>query len=116
MADLLKSERACTHIAVLCYNDATAIGADDAVIAVKRQSEVMVLSQGAIEPVRKRIGQARSAIRVAVAHFPERFGSKLVPAVQRMLSGESVASPVYIEPVLLTSANVRQYPKLAAAV
>jgi ABC-type sugar transport system substrate-binding protein len=116
MTDLLQSERACMRIAVLCYNDATAIGADDAVVAAKRQSQAMILSQGATEPVRKRIGQARSAIRVAVAHFPERFGSKLIPVVQRVLSGESVAGPVYIEPALLTSANVRQYSSLAASI
>jgi len=115
ISDLLQSEKA-ARIAVLCYNDANAMGADDAAIAAKRQSQVMVLSQGGAEAVRKRIGRADSAIRVAVAHFPERFGFRLIPVVQRILEGQSVASPIYIEPALLTRANCRDYAKLAAAV
>jgi hypothetical protein len=92
------------------------MGADDAVTAAQRQKHAMILSQGATEPVRQRIEQSRSAIEAAVAHFPERFGSKLIPVVQRVLSGESVAGPLFVQPVLLTRANVRQYPKLAALV
>jgi hypothetical protein len=40
----------------------------------------------------------------------------LIPAVQRILEGQPVASPVYIEPALLTRANCREYSKLVAAV
>ena len=116
MADLLQSERASMRIAVLCYNDATAMGADDAVAAAQRQRHAMILSQGATEPVRQRIEESRSSIQAAVAHFPERFGLRLIPVVQRVLSGESVVGPVFIQPVLLTRANVRQYSKLAALV
>jgi ribose transport system substrate-binding protein len=115
ISDLLQSEKA-ARIAVLCYNDANAMGADDAVIAAKRQAQVIILSQGGTEAVRKRIGRSDSAIRVAVAHFPERFGSRLIPAVQRILEGQPVASPVYIEPALLTRANCHEYSKLVAAV
>jgi ABC-type sugar transport system substrate-binding protein len=92
------------------------MGADDAVIAAKRQAQVVILSQGGTEAVRQRIGRSDSAIRVAVAHFPERFGSRLIPVVQRILEGQPVASPIYIEPVLLTPANCREYSKLVAAV
>jgi len=115
MADLLKGEKA-TKIAVLCYNDATAMGADDAVMAAKRRRQVMILSQGGAEPVRRRIDRKDSAISVAVAHFPERFGSRLVPAVQSILNGHSVASPIYIEPALLTASNCHLYQRLMTAV
>ena len=115
MTDLLEGEKA-AKIAVLCYNDATAMGADDAVIAANRRRQVMILSQGGAEPVRRRIGRSDSAIAAAVAHFPERFGGRLVPVVQSILSGQQVGSPIYLEPALLTATNCRDYPKLRAAV
>ena len=115
MTDLLEGEKA-AKIAVLCYNDATAVGADDAVIAANRRRQVMILSQGGAEPVRRRIGRSDSAIAAAVAHFPERFGCRLVPVVQSILNGQQVGSPIYLEPALLTASNCRLYQKLMASV
>ncbi len=109
MTGFLKQHPKARHTAVLCYNDSTALGALQAVNAAGRSGDVLILSQGGASEVRKEIRKARTPMWGAVAHFPERFGTQLVPMAQRMLRGEPTPNTVYTEAVLLTRSNINHY-------
>lgn len=104
------------RIAVLCYNDLNALGALRAFEEAGRSDHGAILSQGGVEPIRAVLRKSRSPIWSAVAHFPERFGERLIPHLVRLLRGESVPATIYTEHVLLTRANIdRYYPAVTRA-
>jgi ribose transport system substrate-binding protein len=104
------------RIAVLCYNDVNALGALRAAEELGRVDQTAILSQGAVAEVRACLRKARSPLWSAVAHFPERFGERLIPHIVRVLRGESTPPTIYTEHVLLTRSNVdRYYPAARAA-
>ncbi len=109
MREVLERFPRARHIAVVCYNDVNALGALRAVEAAGRGDHVAILSQGAAGDVREQLRKRRSALWSAVAHFPDRFGEKLIPLMLRVLRGEEVPSTTYTDHVLLTSANVGRY-------
>ncbi len=100
------------RIAVLCYNDANALGALQAAEGLDRADHVAILSQGGVADVRAALRKARSPMWSAVAHFPERFGERLMPHVLHVLRGEPTPPVIYTEHVLLTKSNLdRYYPQ-----
>lgn len=101
------------RIAILCYNDLNALGALRAVEEAGRGDHAAILSQGAVEPVRIALRKARSPIWSAVAHFPERFGERLIPHIVRVLRGETAPSTIYTDHVLLTRSNLDRYYPVA---
>ena len=104
------------RIALLCYNDLNALGAVRAVEEAGRADQAAILSQGAIEPVRAALRKGRSPLWSAVAHFPERFGERLIPHLLGILRGETTPATIYTDHVLLTRSNVdRYYPPIAKA-
>ena len=109
MRDILQESDSTHHIAVLCYNDANALGAMHATEETGRTKDVQILSQGGIADVRAELRKPRSPLWGAVAHFPEQFGAKLIPLVLRTLSGDSLPATNYTEHVLLTRTNVDRY-------
>lgn len=109
MHEVLHSHEQARHIAVLCYNDVNALGALRAVEAAGRADHVAILSQGGVAEVRAHLRKRRSAMWGAVAHFPERFGERLIPVVLRILRDEAVPAATYTEHVLLTRSNIARY-------
>jgi ribose transport system substrate-binding protein len=109
MVELLAKHPRARRIAVLCYNDLNAIGALQAAEACGRTKDVQIVSQGAVAEVRDAILRKGSPLWGAVAHFPERFGAKLIPLVQGVLRGDPVPQTTYTEHVLLTRENLRRY-------
>jgi len=102
------------RIAVLCYNDLNAIGALRATEESDRADHVAILSQGGVAEVRAALRKAHSCMWSAVAHFPERFGERLVPVLTAILQGEPAPATVFTEHVLLTRSNIdRYYPATA---
>jgi ribose transport system substrate-binding protein len=97
------------RIAVLCYNDLNALGALRASEESGRAEHVAILSQGGVSEVRAALRKAHSPMWSAVAHFPEKFGERLVPNIVRMLRGEAVPPTIFTEHVLLTRSNVDRY-------
>ena len=97
------------RIAVLCYNDRNALGALQAAEECGRAENVAILSQGGVAEVRAALRKSRSPIWSAVAHFPERFGERLIPHVIGLLRGEPTPATIYTEHVLLTKTNVDRY-------
>jgi ribose transport system substrate-binding protein len=108
MLDLLRENARSRRIAVLSYNDVNAVGALRAVDEAGRSNDVRIVSQGGIAEVREAIKQG-GALWGAVAHFPERFGSRLIPLVRGILRGDPVPQTTYTDHVLLTRANLRRY-------
>jgi ribose transport system substrate-binding protein len=109
MREVLAKYSKSRHIAVLCYNDVNALGALAAVEQADRTDDVVILSQGGVEDVRAHLRKRRSAIWGAVAHFPEKFGQRLIPVALRLLRGEAAPAVTYTDHVLLTRANVGRY-------
>lgn len=107
--DFLRTHPRARRIAVLCYNDLNAMGAFRATEECGRAADVRIVSQGGVAEVRAAIASRGSPLWGAVAHFPERFGARLVPLIQSILRGEPVPQTVFTEHVLLTRANLRQY-------
>jgi ABC-type sugar transport system substrate-binding protein len=97
------------RIAVLCYNDLNALGALRAAEESDRAEHVAILSQGGVSEVRAALRKAHSPMWSAVAHFPEKFGERLVPNIIRMLRGEAVPPTIFTEHVLLTRSNIDRY-------
>jgi ribose transport system substrate-binding protein len=108
MRDLLREKARSRRIAVLSYNDVNALGALRAVNEAERSHDVRIVSQGGVAEVRTAIRKG-GALWGAVAHFPERFGSRLIPLVLGILRGEAPPQTTYTEHVLLTRANLRRY-------
>lgn len=105
------------RIAVLCYNDLNALGALRAADEAGRTDHLAILSQGGVSEVRAALRKARSPLWSAVAHFPEKFGERLIPNVVRVLRGETAPPTIFTEHVLLTRSNVdRYYPPPTRAV
>ena len=116
MGTVLKQLPNDRRIAVLCYNDLNALGALQAAEEAGRTDQMAILSQGAVEAVRSALRKARSPMWSAVAHFPERFGERLIPHVLRVLRNDTTPPTIYTEHVLLTRSNVdRYYPPLTKA-
>ncbi|MCS7023887.1 MAG: substrate-binding domain-containing protein [Bryobacteraceae bacterium] len=109
MKNFLRSNPQMRRIAVLCYNDVNAMGALRATEECGRTADVRILSQGGVAEVRAAIARRGSALWGAVAHFPERFGARLVPLIQNILRGEPMPQTVYTEHALLTRASLRLY-------
>ena len=105
LSDCAKDRR----IAVLCYNDVNALGALRATEELGRGDQIAILSQGAVAEVRACLRKARSPLWSAVAHFPERFGERLIPHIVRVLRGEATPPTIYTEHVLLTRSNLDRY-------
>ena len=97
------------RIAVISYNDLNALGAAHAAEAAKRTGDVLIVSQGGVREVRDQLRRPGSALWGAVAHFPERFGARLIPMAQRILRSEAVPSTMYTEHVLVTRHNLEEY-------
>jgi ribose transport system substrate-binding protein len=109
MHELLAGHPRARRIAVLCYNGLNAIGALRAVEECGRAGDVLIVSQGGVAEVREAIRRRGSPLWGAVAHFPERFGERLIPIVRAILRGEPAPQTTYTEHVLLTRANMRRY-------
>ncbi len=109
MRRVLSQRPAAKRIAVLSYNDMNALGALRAVEAAKRSEQVLILSQGGVAEAREQLRKPRSPLWGAVAHFPERFGVKLMAILRRILNGDDVPATTYSEHVLLTRDNIDSY-------
>lgn len=99
-----------THkVAVLSFNDNTAMGALRAAQSRGCEHNLAIVSQGADRHVRAEIRRPNSPVIGATAFWPERYGEKLIDIALRILRGESVPPAVYVEHVFLNAQNIDQY-------
>jgi ribose transport system substrate-binding protein len=59
--------------------------------------------------VASEIQNGNSPLIGSVAFFPEKYGSKILPAVLRWLNKEQVAPAMYTDHVLVTKENIREF-------
>jgi ribose transport system substrate-binding protein len=100
------------HIAVVCINDDTALGAIGAAEAAGRKKDLAVVAVDGSDRGREEIRKSDTPMVGTTASFPEKYGDKIVPAMIRMIKGEKLPPAFYTDHVFLTRENIDQhYPK-----
>jgi ribose transport system substrate-binding protein len=85
------------RLAVISFNDDAAIGALNAACRSHRQSDVVIVGQGADRRVREALRDPQSRIIGSTAYWPERYGEMIIPLALKILRGEPVPPAVYME-------------------
>ncbi len=94
------------RIGVLCLNDDSALGVLDAARAMGRESDVVVVGQGA-NLIGEEFGYPDSRFIASTAYYPEGYGPHLLELAMNILNGERVPQQNFIEPTLVTNIPLR---------
>jgi len=99
------------HLLIGTINDAAALGALRAVREAGRERFSAIISQNFSPDSRisAEIKDDGSPLMGSVAFFPERYGSKIMPAVLRWLNKEQVPPAFYTDHVMVTKHNIREF-------
>ena len=117
MADTLTTLPGAHHIAVVCINDDTALGAIAAAEAAGRRDDLATTAVDGSDLGRGEIVKPGSPHKGTTASFPEKYGSKIIPALVKKLDGGTLPDAFYTDHVYLTKDNVtKYYPAGGAAV
>ncbi|MEZ4670868.1 MAG: substrate-binding domain-containing protein [Anaerolineae bacterium] len=93
------------RIAIIGFNDETALGALDAARALGRESHVVVVGQGGnLAPIE--LSNPKSRLIASTAYFPESYGPRLVKLALQMLNNEKVAREQFNDHICLARDNV----------
>ncbi|MFO7678632.1 MAG: substrate-binding domain-containing protein [Chloroflexota bacterium] len=99
------------HIAVISFNDEAAFGALQAARKAQRETDVVIVGQGADRLVHAEIRNPESRLIGSTAYMPERYGEKLMELALKILHGESAPPAVYMHHVFINAENIdRHYP------
>lgn len=94
-----------SRIAVIGFNDETALGALDAARDLGREADMIVVGQGGnLAPAE--ICRDNSRLIASVAYYPEQYGERLVDLALRMLTGEKVSRENFTNHIRLTRATI----------
>jgi ribose transport system substrate-binding protein len=107
-APILTRWSAHRKIAVIGFNDETALGALDAARAVGREGDLVAVGQGADAAISE-FRKPDTRLIASTAYFPERYGAHLLDLARRMHAGETVPRKNYIAHEIITPDNVREY-------
>lgn len=97
------------HIAILSFNDDAALGALRAARRLGRESDVVIVGQGADRLVRHEIRQRSSRIIGSTAFMPELYGERLIDLALDILEGKPVPPAVFMEPVFIDGSNIDDF-------
>ncbi len=97
------------RLAVISFNDDAAYGAINAARERDRESDVVIVGQGADRFARKEIRQPESRLVGSTAYWPERYGEKLIEVAQAILRGEPVPPAVYNKHLFITKDNIEEH-------
>ncbi len=97
------------RIVVLATNDTQALSAVGAAAHFNRDREVLILSHGGVAPARQELGRKGSSLWGTIAHFPESFGDRVIPAALQILAGQKVPSNHVLRHAVLTQKNLSQH-------
>lgn len=101
-------------IVVLSLNDDMSLGAFAAARTAGREDELRLAGQGADPTSWKEIA-CNPQWLADTAYFPERYGEILIPAVVKLLNGETVEKNLFTQHDVVTKDNVRTlYPDTPA--
>ncbi len=109
MVGVLESLPGAHRLAIISFNDRVMIGALSAARKLGRESDVILVSQGADRSVREEIRRPGSRVVGATAFWPERYGARLVDLALRILRGEQVPPAVYIDHSFINTENINQF-------
>jgi ribose transport system substrate-binding protein len=98
-----------TKIAVISFNDEAAYGALQAARKAGRESDLVIVGQGADRLIHDEIRNADSRIIGSTAFMPEKYGQQLLDIALRLLNGESIPPAVYIDHIFVESRNIDLY-------
>jgi ribose transport system substrate-binding protein len=92
-------------------NDASALGALRAVREAGRERLTAIISQNFSPDLRvtAEIQDSNSPLIGSVAFFPERYGSKIIPAVLRWLNKEQIPPSFYTDHMMVTKDNIDEF-------
>jgi ribose transport system substrate-binding protein len=97
------------HIAIVCINDDTALGAINAAETAGRKKDIAVCAVDASARGREEIRKPDSPQVGSTASFPEKYGDKLIPLIIRAVNGEKLKDAYYTDHVFITRENVDKY-------
>jgi len=101
-------------IVVLSLNDDMSLGAFAAARTAGREAELRLAGQGA-DPTSWKDIACNPQWLADTAYFPERYGEILIPAVVKLLNGETVEKNLFTKHEVVTKDNVRTlYPDTPA--
>jgi ribose transport system substrate-binding protein len=109
LAEILADLRQARKLLMLSYNDLNALRAVEVVYDARRAAHAYILSQGGAADARAELRKPGSPLWGAVAHFPERFGERLIPILGRVLRGDAVPMELETDHVLLTRATIKEH-------
>lgn len=100
----------CHRIAIIGFNDDTALGGLDAARALDRELDVIAVGQGAdlaIDEFRR----PDSRLIASPAYFPEQYGKHLVDLALRIFNGERLPRENFMDIACLTWENFAEYDR-----
>jgi ribose transport system substrate-binding protein len=111
MLDLLRRLPRRSRLLVSGFNDISALGALDAVVAERRGAGVAIAGHNAMQESRIEIRKPNSPFIASVAYFPERYGEKLLRLATALAAGDVVQPAAYTDHVVIDRNNVNAlYP------
>jgi ribose transport system substrate-binding protein len=96
-------------IGVISFNDEVAFGALQAARKLQRESDLVIVGQGADRLVRDEIRDPNSRLIGSTAYMPERYGEKLAELALKIFRGESVPPAIYMEHAFINTQNIDTY-------
>jgi ribose transport system substrate-binding protein len=109
MGRTLRTLSTVTKIGVISFNDEAAYGALQAARKAGRESDLVIVGQGADRLIHDEIRNPDSRIIGSTAYMPEKYGKQLLDISLRILNGESVPPALYIEQVFIDKTNIDLY-------
>lgn len=94
------------RLAVIAFNDDAALGAIEAARTRRRETDIVVVGQGADRRARAELRRPGSRLIGSTAYMPERYGERLVKLAQSILRGDPVPPAIYIEHTFITRENI----------
>lgn len=106
VSDALSKIPADANIIAVEINDDTAQGTAAALEQAGRQAHSIVVGQGAVESGLTEMLKPNSLYLGATAYFPEKYGSKIIPAMIDLLECKPVPPAIYVDHVFVTKENM----------
>jgi ribose transport system substrate-binding protein len=109
VAEMLQRMPDGRHIAIISFNDEAAYGALQAARKSDRESDVVIVGQGADRLIHGELRNPESRLIGSTAYMPERYGERLMDLALKILRGESVPPAVYMSHVFINADNIDQF-------
>jgi ribose transport system substrate-binding protein len=94
------------HIVGMTINDGTGLGTIAALEAAGRKGQDIVVGQGADPSGQAEMMKPGSIYLGATGYFPEKYGSKIIPAMLDALACKQIPPSIYMDHVFITKDNL----------